>query len=111
MENTIRKLFRDYNTTDPVEILNQMGVKIHFVNAARDAWFGAAVFDAKEDEYMVLINTYHPAQKQHETYIHELGHILLQHFKIMKKEGSDINIVEREADTFTRIYLQLEREM
>lgn len=105
MENTIRKLFRDYNTTNPATILKQLGSQLHFVNVAVDSWFGAATFNAEEGEYMVLVNTHHPAHRQHETLIHELAHIVLNHF------SSTTNSSEQEADAFTLAYLQLEQEV
>lgn len=107
MENTIRKLFRDYNTMDPASILKQLGTQLHFVNIAVDGWFGAATFNAECGEYMVVINTHHPALRQHETLIHELAHIVLHHLSSTEHANSS----EREADTFTRTFLQLEREV
>lgn len=91
--NTIKR----FNTNDPFEICNLLGIEIIFKNFNQNA---KAFFYEAFNKKFIYINCNYLNKAQKIFCAHELGHILLEHKGINNFEAENLEL-EREANLFT----------
>lgn len=101
IKNTVEKLKSYYNTNNPFEICNQLGISIRQLkfNPSQKAYF----VSLSKDESLIYINSAYLEKSQAILCSHELGHIVLGHIGVNNFEA-DNQEAEREANLFA-LYL------
>ena len=96
IKNTAMDIIKKYNTNDPFEICDLLGIKIVFKNYNKDA---KAFFYEVSGNKIIYINSNYTNKAKKIFCAHELGHILLAHRDVNNFESENLKL-EREANLF-----------
>lgn len=100
IKNSVANLKSIYNTNDPFEICNYLGITIRFVNYNPSS---KAFFVELFENRIIYINSKYIDKSKSILCAHELGHIILKHENINHFESENEKL-EREANLFA-LYL------